>query len=172
MTAPTKPGRTGVRALRHAGSMRDMRLAHHRGRRPTPRLTNPLREGLRLERMPDPFIAVLFGATGDLSHRKVVPALYQLWRSNLLPHEYMLVCIGRRPYTDDSFRSEMRGALEKFSRVQPIDPDVWAEFAKRMVYFRLDFDDAPAFDRLAAHLLKVDEEHQTRGNMLFYLATQ
>ena len=115
---------------------------------------------------------VLFGATGDLSHRKVVPALYQLWRSNLLPHEYMLVCIGRRPYDDDTFRAEMRASLDKYSRVLPIDNDVWAEFAKRMTYFRLDFDDPPAFDRLAERLEEFDEEHQTRGNMLFYLATQ
>ena len=60
--------------------MREMRLSHHGHRRASSRLTNPLREGLRLERMPDPFLFVLFGATGDLSHRKVVPALYQLWR--------------------------------------------------------------------------------------------
>jgi glucose-6-phosphate 1-dehydrogenase len=172
MTAPTKPGKRGSTALRHQGTMREMRLAHHTQRRPSNRLTNPLREGLRLERMPDPFIFVLFGATGDLSHRKVVPALYQLWRSNLLPHEYQLVCIGRRPYDDTSFREEIHGSLEKFSRVQPIDPDVWEEFGKRMSYFRLDFDDAPAFDRLQQHLAELDQEHQTRGNMLFYLATQ
>ena len=95
--------------------MRELRLAHRGARRPATRLTNPLREGLRLERMPDPFLFVLFGATGDLSHRKVVPALYQLWRSNLLPHEYMLVCIGRRPYDDAAFRAEMRTSLEKYS---------------------------------------------------------
>src|SRR4029077_6867488 len=106
------------------------------------RLTNPLREGLRLERMPDPFIFVLFGATGDLSHRKVVPALYQLWRSNLLPHEFVLVAIGRRTYSDDTFCTEMQGALEKYSRVLPIDEEVWSEFAKRICYFQLDFDDA------------------------------
>jgi glucose-6-phosphate 1-dehydrogenase len=149
-----------------------MRLAHRSHRRPTSRLTNPLREGLRLERMPDPFLFVLFGATGDLSHRKVVPAIYQLWRSNLLPHEYILVCIGRRPYDDDSFRIEMRAALDLYSRVLPIDNDVWAEFAKRMTYFRMDFDDTPAFDRLGERLQALDAEHQTRGNMLFYLATQ
>ena len=172
MTAPTRPTRTGARKGASAQSMREMRLAHHATRRAAGRLTNPLREGLRLERMPDPFIFVLFGATGDLSHRKVVPALFQLWRSNLLPHEFVLVCIGRRPYDDDSFRAEMRSSLERFSRVLPVDEDLWAEFAKRMTYFRLDFDDPPAFDRLHEQLTTIDEEHQTRGNMLFYLATQ
>ncbi len=172
MTAPTRPGRTSPRKGTSARSIREMRLAHHRTRRPASRLTNPLREGLRLERMPDPFLFVLFGATGDLSHRKVVPALYQLWRSNLLPHEFVLVCIGRRPYDDDSFRAEMRTSLDKYSRVLPVDEDVWSEFAKRMTYFRLDFDDASAFDRLHVALNEIDTEHQTRGNMLFYLATQ
>jgi glucose-6-phosphate 1-dehydrogenase len=171
MTAPTKPTRRAG-ALRHAGSMREMRLAHHGHRRGAHRLTNPLREGLRLERMPDPFLFVLFGATGDLSHRKVVPALYQLWRSNLLPHEYTLVCIGRRPYDDDTFRAEMRSALDKYSRILPIDNDVWGQFASRLTYFRLDFDDPPAFDRLNDRLMELDRQLQTHGNMLFYLATQ
>ena len=69
---------------------------------------NVLRQGLRLEKVPDPSILVLFGATGDLAHRKVLPAMYHLWRTNLLPHEFMLVAIGRRPYTDESFRAEIR----------------------------------------------------------------
>ncbi len=105
-----------------------MRLSHRHPARSSTRLTNPLRSGLRLERMPDPFLFVLFGATGDLSHRKVVPAIYQLWRSNLLPHEYQLVCIGRRPYDDESFGAEMRAALDKYSRVA-VEPEVWNEFA-------------------------------------------
>ncbi len=172
MTAPTRPTRAGSRSRTPAGSIRELRLAHRGQRRPPGRLTNPLRDGLRLERMPDPFLFVLFGATGDLSHRKVVPALYQLWRSNLLPHEYVLVCIGRRPYTDESFRSEMKSALDRFSRIQPVDLEVWEQFSKRIVYFRLDFDDPPAFDRLNEKLHELDVTNQTHGNMLFYLATQ
>src|ERR1700690_4634212 len=60
--------------------------------------TNPLREGLRLERVPDPCAFVLFGATGDLAHRKVIPAIYQLWRTNLLPAELSLIAVAPRPY--------------------------------------------------------------------------
>src|SRR6476646_4626956 len=108
MTAPSRPTRPTSRVRTRAGTIRDLRLPHKGHRKAPSRLTNPLREGLRLERMPDPFVFILFGATGDLSHRKVVPALYQLWRSNLLPHEFMLVAIGRRQYDDDSFRAEMR----------------------------------------------------------------
>ena len=68
------------------------------------RAGNPLRAGLRLERVPDPCAFVLFGATGDLAHRKVMPAIYQLWRTNLLPAEFSLVAVARRPYTDEIVR--------------------------------------------------------------------
>src|SRR5205814_3762369 len=73
-----------------AQSIRDERLQRNgRRRRRAPAELNPLREGLRLERVPDPHTMVIFGATGDLSHRKVFPALAQLWRTNLLPPDWM-----------------------------------------------------------------------------------
>jgi glucose-6-phosphate 1-dehydrogenase len=154
-------------------TMKDLRLARQ-GRRPSRAkpAENVLREGLRLERVPDPSIVVLFGATGDLAHRKVIPAIYQLWRTNLLPHEFRLVAIGRRPYDDDSFRAEIRTALETHSRVLPLDEDAWTSFAERMTYQRLDFDDPAGFDSLATRLAALDTEHGTRGNHLYYLATQ
>src|SRR6478672_6116214 len=94
-------------------TMRDLRLARTTLRRRHGKVrANPLREGLRLERVPDPSVLVLFGATGDLAHRKVVPALYQLWRTNLLPHEFVVLCIGRRPYSLDALRAEFRASLE------------------------------------------------------------
>ena len=156
-------------------TMRELRLAASAGRkrRPTPKaMPNPLREGLRLERVPDPAIFVLFGATGDLSHRKVFPALYQLWRTHLLPHEFLIVGMGRRPYTDDAFRAELRGALDKYSRVQPIEAEAWDELAERIVYHRCDFADPNGYATLAERLDKIDDERGTRGNRLFYLATQ
>ncbi|MBM4407091.1 MAG: glucose-6-phosphate dehydrogenase [Chloroflexi bacterium] len=122
--------------------------------------------------MPDPSLMVLFGATGDLSHRKVIPALYELWRSNLLPHEFRLVAAARRPYEDVTFRAEMRASAEKHSRVQPFDDGVWSDFAARMSYERVDFESPADFDRLAVRLKEVDAEAGARGNMLFYLATQ
>ncbi|MDP9481981.1 MAG: glucose-6-phosphate dehydrogenase [Chloroflexota bacterium] len=135
-------------------------------------MDNPLREGLRLERMPDPFVFVLFGGTGDLAHRKVIPALYQLWRTNLLPHEFMLIAIGRRPYSDDSFRTEIKASLDKYSRVLPLDPQVWDEFAKRIDYLKADFNDPAAYAHLGKYLDTCDIDHGTQGNRLFYLATQ
>jgi glucose-6-phosphate 1-dehydrogenase len=143
--------------------------------RPRSRLdseANPLRKGLRLEQVPDPCAFVLFGATGDLAHRKVVPALYQLWRTNLLPAEFSLVAVARRPYSDTDFAAELRASLEKYSRSQPIDEAAWAELSRRITYHRLDFDDDSGFDGLGKRLDELDAERATAGNRLFYLATQ
>ncbi|HEY7590019.1 MAG TPA: glucose-6-phosphate dehydrogenase [Candidatus Limnocylindrales bacterium] len=153
--------------------MRELRLFREGRRRAGSRIVeNPLREGLRLERVPDPCVVALFGATGDLASRKVIPALYQLWRTNLLPNEFHLLGIARRPYDDRSFREEARKSVEQFARVQPIDEEAWASFAERISYQRCDFDDARGFDRLATRLDELDESHGTRGNRLYYLATQ
>jgi glucose-6-phosphate 1-dehydrogenase len=133
---------------------------------------NVLRKGLRLERVPDPAVLVLLGATGDLAHRKVLPALYQLWRTDLLPHEFLILAVGRREYSDEAFRKEIRTSLEQFSRVLPLDEPAWRAFEQRILYHRLDFEDAAGFDALGARLDTIDEEHGTRGNRLYYLATQ
>jgi glucose-6-phosphate 1-dehydrogenase len=177
-TTDPKPG-TAAPAARPAKeskdaprTIRDLRLARAGKRKAAPAtLDNPLREGLRLERVPDPAALVLFGATGDLAHRKVIPALYQLWRTNLLPHEFMLVAVARRPYDDTSFREEIGRSLESYSRV-PVEPIPKAEFLARVCYHQGDFADPAAFDRLAIRLDEIDEEHGTRSNRLYYLATQ
>src|SRR3954454_16359711 len=154
-------------------TIRDERLARAgRRRRPAPREdANPLRDGLRLERAPDPQVMVLFGATGDLSHRKVFPALAQLWRSNLLPADWGLVAIGRRPYSDDSFRSDIAASIEKHARV-PLEPEMERQFLDRIVYHRGDFGDDKVYDSLNERLAAMHLEHGTASNLLFYLATQ
>ena len=162
--APPAPART-ARQLRESAS------SARRRRRPDAEL-NPLRQGLRLERVPDPCAFVLFGATGDLAHRKVMPALYQLWRTNLLPAEFSLIAVARRPYTDEAFVAEVRASVEANSRVQPIDDVAWAELAKRITYQQLDFGEDAGFDRLSERLDALDAERGTAGNRLFYLATQ
>src|SRR5687767_3814320 len=127
-------------------TMRDLRLAREGRRKPAAKAAgNPLREGLRLERVPDPAAVVLFGATGDLAHRKVIPALYQLWRTHLLPHEFQLLGVARREYTDDTFRAEIPASLEKYARVQPIDEAAWETFAERISYQRCDFTDPAGY---------------------------
>ena len=154
-------------------TMRQLREARQGKRAPRAKpVENVLRDGLRLERVPDPSILVLFGATGDLSHRKVMPAMYHLWRTNLLPHEFLVLAVGRRPYGNDVFVSEVRASLEEYSRVLPIDEDAWGSFSERIRYHRCDFADPGGFDILASRLDELDEEQGTRGNRLFYLATQ
>jgi glucose-6-phosphate 1-dehydrogenase len=162
--APPPPART----------MRQMREAAGATRRRRHAVTelNPLRQGLRVERVPDPNAFVLFGATGDLAHRKVMPAIYQLLRANLLPAEFSVVAVARRPYTDEAFRAEVRTSLEKYSRVLPIDETQWAELAKRITYQQLDFADDAGYDRLCERLDALDAERGTAGNRLYYLATQ
>jgi glucose-6-phosphate 1-dehydrogenase len=152
-------------------SFREERLARNgRRRRAAPPEGNPLREGLRLERVPDPHVFVLFGATGDLSQRKVFPALAQLWRTNLLPADWMLLAIGRRPYDDATFRDEVAGSLAKFSRVE-LDPAVTHQFLERVVYHRGDFGEDATYDRLSERIETLDREGGM-GHLLFYLATQ
>ena len=152
---------------------REARLAWSGRKQSAPEApSNPLREGLRLERMPDPAVFVLFGATGDLAHRKVLPALFQLWRTNLLPHELEIMAVGRRPYTDEAFRAEIRGSLDRFSRVLPVEAAAWETFSARIGYHRGEFGDPALYDGLSARLDELDRERGTLGNRLYYLATQ
>ncbi|HYO44494.1 MAG TPA: glucose-6-phosphate dehydrogenase [Candidatus Limnocylindrales bacterium] len=181
--APATPTPAPAKAAAPAGSpakkdaprtMRHLRMATETRRRAAAGkpLGNPLREGLRLERVPDPAAFVLFGATGDLAHRKVIPALFQLWRTHLLPHEFTIVAVGRRPYTDEAFRAEIRDALDKYSRVQPVDRETWDDLAGRIVYHRGDFNDPALYEGLSERLDQLDLERGTRGNRIYYLATQ
>ena len=167
------PARPAPRPKDTPRTMKGLRLARQ-GKRPTRSKApeNVLREGLRLERVPDPSVVVLFGATGDLAHRKVVPALYHLWRTNLLPHEFVLLAIGRRPYDDASYRADIRASLDQFSRVLPLDEDAWRSFGERISYQHLDFADPTGFDSLVGRLDALDTDQGTRGNRLYYLATQ
>ena len=167
---PAKPAPRAKDAPRTMKDLRESRQGKRASRAKA--ATNVLREGLRLERVPDPSILVLFGATGDLAHRKVIPAMYHLWRTNLLPHEFILLAIGRRDYDDDAFRTELRASLEEYSRVLPLDDAAWRSFSERIRYHRLDFDDPTGFDDLERALDDLDRDQGTRGNRLYYLATQ
>ncbi len=131
---------------------------------------NPLRIGTRLERIPDPCQVVIFGATGDLAHRKILPALYNLRRAGLLPPESGVVAFARRPYSDDEYRREMRASVEQHSR-NPLEPALWDDFAAGIHYQQGDFADPASYKALAERLEQVDAAAGTRGNVLFYLAT-
>jgi glucose-6-phosphate 1-dehydrogenase len=131
---------------------------------------NPLRAGLKLERVPEPCVIVVFGATGDLTQRKILPAIYNLRRAGLLPAETSVVGFSRRPLSDDQFRSMMRKAVDEHSRVK-VEDGLWDDFAEGLFYQPGDFADRSAFRDLSERLEQVDAARGTRGNLLFYLAT-
>jgi glucose-6-phosphate 1-dehydrogenase len=131
---------------------------------------NPLREGLRLPRTPDPCAVVVFGATGDLTARKLMPALYNLSRERLLPGGLSVVGFARRDWSDEQFRAQMKEAVTEHSR-EPIQEEIWDSFARQLHYVTGTFDDLNAYLHLGERLQKQDEAHGTGGNRLFYLAT-
>jgi glucose-6-phosphate 1-dehydrogenase len=131
---------------------------------------NPLRTGTRLERVPDPCLVVIFGATGDLAHRKILPAFYNLRRAGLLPLETSIVGYARRPYTDESYVNEMHEAVRTHSH-NPVEKALWDDFAQMIHYQQGDFGDAASYERLAERLDQIDVAAGCRGNRLFYLAT-
>ena len=132
---------------------------------------NPLRPGLRAESAPEPCAVVVFGASGDLAHRKLLPALYNLALSAHLPAAFGLVGVSKSEFSDARYQADMREAVGKYSRVKPIDEEVWRDFAAGLRYVSGSFDDDSTFQRLAATLEEVDRVRATRGNRLFYFAT-
>ncbi|CAN5548525.1 glucose-6-phosphate dehydrogenase [soil metagenome] len=144
-----------------------------RGSRPAAgvaEVPNPLREGLRLERVPEPSTVVIFGATGDLTQRKILPAIYNLRRAGLLPAESAVLGFARRPLRDDDFRSQMRQAVDDHSRI-PLENALWSDFGEAIGYQQGDFGDPRTYGALAERLEQIDATRGTRGNRLFYLAT-
>jgi glucose-6-phosphate 1-dehydrogenase len=131
---------------------------------------NPLREGLRLERMAEPCTMVICGATGDLTERKLAPALYNTLLGGFLPPEFTVVGFARRDLTDDEFRAHLLAGIDKHSRNRPAKPAIWESFARGIEYHRGDFDDPAAFAELAKRLDRIDRDRGTMGNRLFYLA--
>ncbi len=132
--------------------------------------TNPLRAGLRMQRTPSPCTMVIFGATGDLTSRKLVPALYNLQRDRLLPHGFSVVGFARRDWSDDFFRQTMHDATEKFSRTG-LEAELWGSFADGISYVRAPFDDPSGYSALRERLEALDASRSTGGNRLFYLST-
>jgi glucose-6-phosphate 1-dehydrogenase len=95
---------------------------------------NPLREGLEQERVPDASCLVIFGASGDLTQRKLIPALYSLAHDGLLPPGQTIVGMARATQTDEEFRTAMRAACEKHARTRPVEDAIWDSFARGLFY--------------------------------------
>jgi glucose-6-phosphate 1-dehydrogenase len=116
---------------------------------------------------PEPFTLVILGVTGDLAARKILPALYGLWRGGHFPPAFAIVGVGRRDKDDKAFHADVRKALSEFGHEHPTD-DCWRDFVNHVFYQRADFN-AP-LDGLANRLRKLDAELGLAGNRLFYFS--
>ncbi len=131
-----------------------------------------LESRLRQARRPvEPFTVVIFGASGDLTSRKLIPALYHLALEKQLPNPHRIIGFARREKSDDGWRQELREALGHFSRTQPVNEDVWNEFAKNLVYCQADISDSAGYTKLKA-ILESFPDPRLQTNLLYYLATQ
>ena len=132
-------------------------------------IENPLREGLRLQRTPEPSTMVIFGGSGDLAARKLMPALYNLALQRLLPASFCVVATSRKPLTDEEYREELRLAVAQHSRTRPLNEEVWRSFAEQLHFVATPDDHG--YEELRETLERLDEELGTHANRLFYLAT-
>ncbi|SPE44947.1 Glucose-6-phosphate 1-dehydrogenase [Candidatus Sulfotelmatobacter sp. SbA7] len=124
----------------------------------------------RTGRTGDPCVMVIFGFTGDLTRRKLIPALYNLASQQLLSSEFAVIGVGRSPMSDDDARKKLTEDFKQFA-TGAIDNDLWEGFVQRINYVSGDFGDPATYDKLKETLAKVDQEHNSHGNYFFYLAT-
>jgi glucose-6-phosphate 1-dehydrogenase len=117
----------------------------------------------------EPCTIVIFGASGDLTARKLIPALYHLFKEKQMPSDFRVVGFARREKTDESWRTELRAALNDFSRTKPVDDKVWHDFAKNICYCQGDLTDGAAYTKLE-NILNEFGSRPLRENLLFYLA--
>src|SRR5262245_25461354 len=130
---------------------------------------NPLREGLGPRRAPEPCVLVVFGASGDLTHRKIFPALYALALRKLLPEKFAIVGAARSELTDEEFRDQMEHAVREFGR-DDFNQDVWDSLAEATRYVSVDFSDRSRDQQVMDFMTEIDAKRGTRGNRVYYLA--
>ena len=130
---------------------------------------NPLLEGLMLRRTPDPCVFVIFGASGDLTNKKLMPALYALMLRRLLPEHFAIAGVARTDGDDEAFRNDMKKAVQQHARDE-FREDVWNDLAESMHYVATDFADEGGENALQDLLVRLDEEHGLNGNRVYYLA--
>jgi glucose-6-phosphate 1-dehydrogenase len=131
---------------------------------------HPFLQGLSKHRGAPPTVVVIFGASGDLTKRKLVPALYNLQREGLLSNEFAVIGFARAPLGDDGYREKLDTEIKQFATSE-VTNDQWKWLRDRIYYCQADFNEAGAFEKLGEVLKRVDAERGTRGNVLFYLAT-
>ena len=120
--------------------------------------------------MAEPALMVIFGATGDLSKRKLLPSIYNLARQRLLPPGFAVVGAAMDDLSEDDFRGHAKDSVTKFSRTQPVDEEVLKSFLGNLFYVPCKFDDGEAFKRLKSRLDELENQRHTGGNAVFYCA--
>src|SRR5262245_13877872 len=133
---------------------------------------NPFQDPLRFERQAPECAPVIFGANGDLTKRKLIPALYRLAYDRRLSAGFAVVGISRTPLSDDQFREKMLDSVKKFSEDTTFDQEVWDKFAQGLFYVAGDIEDPALYQGLAQRLGEIEQSRKTGGNVLFYLSTQ
>src|SRR5215470_10130439 len=118
----------------------------------------------------DPCIMVIFGAAGDLTRRKLLPALYNLAKAQLLSREFAIVGVAHNAMSTEDFRKKLSDDIRHYAGSE-VDSDVWEWFERRIYYITAEFDDQDLYSQLKTTLEKVDKDHATHGNYFFYLAT-
>jgi glucose-6-phosphate 1-dehydrogenase len=131
---------------------------------------HPFLQGLSKHRGAPPTVVVIFGASGDLTARKLIPAIYNLSYDNLLPADFHLVGYGRKAIPDEEFRSIASAAIRDFSR-RELDADVWGRVAANTTYVAGGYDEKAGFDRLAGHIKDIEKGVGSEVQSLFYIST-
>jgi glucose-6-phosphate 1-dehydrogenase len=141
------------------------------GTRPGKPLRNPLRDprDRRLNRIAGPSSLVLFGVTGDLARKKLMPAVYDLANRGLLPPSFALVGFARRAWDKEDFAAEVKASVQAYART-PFDEAVWNQLSEGIRFVQGEFDDDGAFERLGETIKELDDVRGTRGNHAFYLS--
>jgi len=131
---------------------------------------HPFLKGLSKHRGAPPTVVVIFGASGDLTARKLIPAIYNLSFDNLLPADFHLVGYGRKPIADEEFRRIASAAIKEFSR-RELDTEVWGRVAANTTYVAGGYDEKAGFDRLSAHIAEIEKGVGSDVQSLFYIST-
>ncbi len=132
---------------------------------------NPLRHGRRMSRSAEPCTMVIFGGSGDLTRRKLLPALYSLSRKRLVPGGFTILALSRSPLADADYRNLLREWVDRSAEEERSDPATWKPFAERIHYLSANYNDPAVYDKIKEALAGFDRTRVTAGNRIFYLAT-
>ncbi len=131
---------------------------------------HPFLQGLSKHRGAPPTVVVIFGASGDLTARKLIPAVYNLGHDNLLPTDFYLIGYGRKEIPNEEFRTLAADAIKEFSR-RELDQSVWGRVEANTTYVAGGYDDPAAFERLATHITAIEKKIGRDVQVLFYIST-